>query len=199
MLKTVTDFETSYQRDGFAACSADIRNEELVRFVSRCEPIEVRGLRKFLDLGCGAGANLWMLAREGFDAYGIDSSPTALNLAYCIVGELWRQGDARCRRNDGTTVPKRNLSLCLRHLLYLLFADARVENVPQGSLSRAAAGRAVLLPIYAIRKLQTHGFGIIRRRTWTSVRWTASSGRHRLMPARLIRSGSRRSRSIEPC
>lgn len=35
---------------------------------------------KMLELGCGSGANLWMAAREGFAAYGIDISPTGIAL-----------------------------------------------------------------------------------------------------------------------
>ena len=34
-----------------------------------------------MELGCGPGANIWYLAREGFDAYGIDGSQTAISLA----------------------------------------------------------------------------------------------------------------------
>ena len=33
-----------------------------------------------LEVGCGSGANLWMLAREGFDVYGLDNSAEALKL-----------------------------------------------------------------------------------------------------------------------
>jgi SAM-dependent methyltransferase len=33
---------------------------------------------RFLDLGCGPGANTWFLTREGFAVSGIDGSPTAI-------------------------------------------------------------------------------------------------------------------------
>jgi SAM-dependent methyltransferase len=36
---------------------------------------------KVLDLGCGAGNNLFFLAREGYDAYGIDGSKSACKIA----------------------------------------------------------------------------------------------------------------------
>jgi len=34
--------------------------------------------KRILDLGCGSGANLWYLSREGFSAFGIDGSKTAI-------------------------------------------------------------------------------------------------------------------------
>lgn len=43
--------------------------------------MDQRGRTKVLDLGCGAGNHVWFLAREGFDAYGIDGSPSAVRLA----------------------------------------------------------------------------------------------------------------------
>jgi SAM-dependent methyltransferase len=56
--------------------------EELVRFIartfSRCP--DRRAIR-ILDLGCGTGAATWYLAREGFSAFGIDGSKTAIELA----------------------------------------------------------------------------------------------------------------------
>jgi SAM-dependent methyltransferase len=56
--------------------------EELIRFVARrFYGAADRGAVKILELGCGPGANLWYLAREGFAAYGLDGSPTAVRKA----------------------------------------------------------------------------------------------------------------------
>jgi SAM-dependent methyltransferase len=56
--------------------------EELVRFVARS--FGKSGDKKkiaILEVGCGPGANLWYLAREGYDTYGIDGSHIAVNRA----------------------------------------------------------------------------------------------------------------------
>ncbi|MDD5304094.1 MAG: class I SAM-dependent methyltransferase [Elusimicrobia bacterium] len=56
--------------------------EELVRFVARnFYKAPDRAAVRFLELGCGPGANLWFLAREGFSATGIDGSAVALDRA----------------------------------------------------------------------------------------------------------------------
>lgn len=53
--------------------------EELIRFVGRhYYSVPDRKTVRILEVGCGEGANVWFLAREGFDAYGIDGSPTAI-------------------------------------------------------------------------------------------------------------------------
>lgn len=53
--------------------------EELIRFVARnFFAATDRTEHRILEIGCGTGANLWFLAREGFDAYGIDGSQTAV-------------------------------------------------------------------------------------------------------------------------
>lgn len=56
--------------------------EELIRFVARgyYRAPNRRDVR-FLELGCGPGANLWFLAREGFAFCGVDGSPTAVERA----------------------------------------------------------------------------------------------------------------------
>ncbi|MBU6430483.1 MAG: methyltransferase domain-containing protein, partial [Cyanobacteria bacterium REEB65] len=55
--------------------------ENVVRFVARNFYGKRRDRVKILEVGCGPGANLWYLAREGFGTYGIDASPTAVRLA----------------------------------------------------------------------------------------------------------------------
>ena len=54
-------------------------SEELIRFVARTfkNPTE-RSEMRALEIGCGTGANLWYLAREGFAIAGIDSSKHAI-------------------------------------------------------------------------------------------------------------------------
>jgi 2-polyprenyl-3-methyl-5-hydroxy-6-metoxy-1,4-benzoquinol methylase len=54
-------------------------NEELIRFVAKnFYNVPDRSEIKILELGCGSGANIWYLSREGFSAYGIDGSKTAI-------------------------------------------------------------------------------------------------------------------------
>ena len=43
--------------------------------------LKEKGLRKVLDLGCGAGRHLVFLAKEGFEVIGLDSSPVALEFS----------------------------------------------------------------------------------------------------------------------
>lgn len=57
-------------------------SEDLIRFVARNfyksnNKDEIR----ILEVGCGPGANIWYIAREGFNAYGIDGSKTAVDNA----------------------------------------------------------------------------------------------------------------------
>jgi SAM-dependent methyltransferase len=52
------------------------------------------GETNVLEIGCGAGNNLWFAAREGFQVAGIDGSPTAISFARkrfaseTLVGDL---------------------------------------------------------------------------------------------------------------
>jgi ubiquinone/menaquinone biosynthesis C-methylase UbiE len=52
--------------------------EDLIRFVGRHFSANQRSDMKVLEVGCGPGANLWFLHREGFSVAGIDSSSTAM-------------------------------------------------------------------------------------------------------------------------
>lgn len=76
-------YENSYQTLGFKA-QRKYPNEELCRFMGRnffgIDDFNIRKNTRILETGCGSGANLWMIAREGFDAYGIDLSQHSLDL-----------------------------------------------------------------------------------------------------------------------
>lgn len=52
--------------------------EPLIRFVAKNFYSKDRSSVRFLELGCGPGANLWYLAREGFSFLGIDGSEVAI-------------------------------------------------------------------------------------------------------------------------
>ena len=55
-------------------------NESVVITTSRYfSKIEDKSKVRILDMGCGAGNNLWFLSREGYDAYGIDGSKSAID------------------------------------------------------------------------------------------------------------------------
>ena len=57
-------------------------DENLIRFVAgKYYAVPDRKKIRFVEVGCGPGANLWYLAREGFDAHGIDGSSEAINIA----------------------------------------------------------------------------------------------------------------------
>lgn len=57
-------------------------SESVVAFVRYAFPDPAdRVGKRALDLGCGAGNNLRFLAREGFEALGVDGSPTAIATA----------------------------------------------------------------------------------------------------------------------
>lgn len=55
--------------------------EHLIRFVAQNFYHKQRHTIRILEVGCGPGANIWYLSREGFDAYGIDGSAVAIEQA----------------------------------------------------------------------------------------------------------------------
>jgi SAM-dependent methyltransferase len=76
--------DATYRRYGFAA-QRRYPNEELVRFLARHFfpiPRPDRAAVPILEVGCGSGANLWMIAREGFAAHGLDLSTEGLALCH---------------------------------------------------------------------------------------------------------------------
>jgi len=91
MSKEVRAFnESSYRNLGFAA-QRRYPNEELLRFIGSNYfrlPLNERAKVRVLEVGCGSGTNLWMLAREGFTAHGLDFSKEGLKLARKML-ESW--------------------------------------------------------------------------------------------------------------
>ncbi len=68
--------------------------DKVIRFVFRYYPKEKEKNKiKILEVGCGAGNNLWALATEGFDVYGIDGSETAIKIAHTIFNKFGLNGN----------------------------------------------------------------------------------------------------------
>ncbi len=56
-------------------------SESLIQFIARNFYKLNRSEIRILEIGCGPGANIWYLSKEGFNAYGIDGSNTAIDKA----------------------------------------------------------------------------------------------------------------------
>ncbi len=70
--------------------------EKIISFVMRYHPKEKnREDIHILEIGCGAGNNLWALALEGFKVYGIDGSQTAIEMAKDIFKKFQIEGNLR--------------------------------------------------------------------------------------------------------
>ena len=79
---TNVEFDKLYARRGFAS-QRKYPNEQLIQFLAAnffAIPKNERKDFAILELGCGSGANLWMIAKEGFDAYGLDNSAHGIEL-----------------------------------------------------------------------------------------------------------------------
>jgi len=55
--------------------------ESLIQFIARNFYRRTRKEVSLLEVGCGPGANIWFMAREGFNVTGIDGSKTAIERA----------------------------------------------------------------------------------------------------------------------
>ena len=117
--------------------------------------LRVLGLRMFLprqagavlDVGCGTGIHLEMYQRYGCNLYGIDTSPSMLELARTRLGER-----AELRLADATQLPYEagffDLVLCM---LVLHEMDEQVRSTVIGELTRVIKpnGRILLIDFHA--------------------------------------------------
>ena len=103
--KTQTHYESEYVEHGINS-QRRYPNEGLITELAanffRLSPAE-RAQTKVLELGCGSGANLWMVAREGFDAHGIDFADSGLK---CCHEALTSWGvEAKLQKADMLDLP----------------------------------------------------------------------------------------------
>ena len=81
MKNNYKEYEVGYKKFG-KNFQRSYPNEELCRSMEETLVLsqEKRAKLRILEVGCGSGGNLWMLAHEGFDTYGVDFSPTSIKL-----------------------------------------------------------------------------------------------------------------------
>ena len=83
-------YNVSYREAGITA-QRRYPNEEMLRFLGKNfsgVPVAAKRDIKVLEVGCGSGANLWALSREGFSTHGLDISKEALHLCGQVL-EGW--------------------------------------------------------------------------------------------------------------
>lgn len=78
--------------------------EDLLRFIARnFYQAADRSKVRILEVGCGPGANLWFVAREGFEAHGLDGSQVALDKAKARLAE--ENINAALAKGDAMNLP----------------------------------------------------------------------------------------------
>lgn len=88
------DWDLTYRQQGV------VQNGTLPTVVAAAAELRSAGAQRILDLGCGTGRHALYLAAEGFEVWGCDVSPSALEILGRRAGEAGvnielRQGDMR--------------------------------------------------------------------------------------------------------
>ena len=89
--KSINVFNDQYKGKGMSS-QRMYPNESLIQFIASNYfklDFDKRKKIKILEVGSGSGANLWMLAKEGFDVYGLDSSSKGNQLAKIHLNDKW--------------------------------------------------------------------------------------------------------------
>lgn len=111
--------------------------EHVVRFIARTfYRVPDRSRVRLLEIGCGPGANVWFMAREGFNVSGIDCSPTAISKASQRLENEGLSADLRVGDNAALPWPDNtfdgaleNVSLCCNGSDSIRAALAEVRRV----------------------------------------------------------------------
>lgn len=127
-------FEEQHKTHGLAS-QRRYPNESLLAFLAAHYFSLTQSERQkihILESGCGFGANLWMLSREGFSVWGIDSSATGLSFCQTILN-LWNV-QANLTLGDMTVLSYASASfdaivdvVSMQHLTWLQHELALVE------------------------------------------------------------------------
>jgi ubiquinone/menaquinone biosynthesis C-methylase UbiE len=89
--QSIEVYDRQYQLRGMSS-QRTYPNESLIQFLASryfSKPANERGAIRVLEVGCGSGSNLWMMAKEGFETHGVDSSAEALKLAENHLRGKW--------------------------------------------------------------------------------------------------------------
>ena len=107
--QSIEVFDRQYLSKGLSA-QRRYPSEFLIQFIaSRYFKLAMSDRKsiRLLEVGCGSGANLWMMAKEGFATHGMDSSAKGLDLARQHLGEKWGV-TADLRQGSFTELPYEN-------------------------------------------------------------------------------------------
>ena len=113
--------QMAYKSMGFGA-QRRYPNEELCRFMGRnyfSVPTDKRCEIKIFELGSGTASNLWMIAKEGFDAYGIDLASWAIPLARNMLDSYGVKAAVQTADMNSVAVSRSPFRLCVGRLLGL--------------------------------------------------------------------------------
>lgn len=136
-------YENSYKSIGLSA-QRRWPNEEFCRFMGRNffnKKENERRNTKILEVGCGTGSNLRLLASEGFDVYGIELSQEAVNMIPLLLNkqEITQCeivcGNMMCLPwNDGyfDAIVDVFSSYCLNETGFYVFVDEVYKKLSKG-------------------------------------------------------------------
>jgi len=112
--------------------------------------------QKVLDVGCGTGVHLDLYRKSGCELYGIDSSPSMLDVARARLGE-----EADLRLSDATNMPYESdtfdLVLCML-ALHEMDQPERMSVISEMKRVLRADGRILLIDFHAGPALPLKGW-----------------------------------------